>query len=190
MATVFAAHYLDGQTPVRRRASVRVAATGLEIAVEGGATLWWPLGAIRQTQGIYAGEQIRLERGGAMPETLLVDDPALLVTLRGIGAAGRRLRGPRRPRLRVLVTALAPRAGPPRGRAAESRRVARRHPTRPAGQHTPGGLLAAAAAGDVSALGADSLEAARILGTLRYSRRDEAEADAGGRRMLATARVD
>ena len=38
MATVFAAHYLDGQTPVRRRASVRVAATGLEIAVEGGAT--------------------------------------------------------------------------------------------------------------------------------------------------------
>src|SRR2546425_11703984 len=42
-----------------------------------------------------------------MPETLLVDDPALLVTLRGIGAAGRRFRGPRRPSLRVLVTALA-----------------------------------------------------------------------------------
>src|SRR3989442_10586368 len=122
MATVFAAHYLDGQTPVRRRASVRVAATGLEIAVEGGATLWWPLGAIRQTQGIYAGEQIRLERGGAMPETLLVDHPALLVTPRGIRAAGRRFRGPRRPSLRVLVTALAALPGvavrgppPPRG---------------------------------------------------------------------------
>src|SRR2546422_10161149 len=131
MATVFAAHYLDGQTPVRRRASVRVAATGLEIAVEGGATLWWPLGAIRQTQGIYAGEQIRLERGGAMPETLLVDDPALLVTLRGIGAAGRRVPGARRPRLPVLVTAPPAPAGgavggapPPWGRSPPAARRA------------------------------------------------------------------
>src|SRR3989441_1054254 len=41
-----------------------------------------------------------------MREPLLVDDPALLVPLRGIGAAGRRFRGPRRPSPRVLVTAL------------------------------------------------------------------------------------
>src|SRR5439155_417019 len=40
------------------------------------------------------------------------------------------------------------------------------------------------------ALMAYSLEAARILGTLRYSRQYEAEADAAGLRMLATARVD
>src|SRR5439155_1603227 len=78
MSTVFAGHYLDGQTAVRRRALVRVTATGLEIQVEGGATLWWPLGAIRQTQGVYAGEQIRLERGGATSEVLVVDDPTLL----------------------------------------------------------------------------------------------------------------
>jgi len=297
MATVFAAHYLDGQTPVRRRASVRVAATGLEIAVEGGPTLWWPLGAIRQTQGIYAGEQIRLERGGAMPETLLVDDPALLATLRGLGTAGQRFRGPRRPSLRVLVTALAALAvvvvggalhvwGIPAvssvvasilpvswedriGRAAvaqltpsgrrcldpalqatvdaivarlvvrapdtyrirvtivdhpavnafaapgghivvlrgllertrtpeelagvlahEIQHVYYRHPTRLVVQHTSAGLLVAAVAGDVSALMAYSLEAARILGTLRYSRQYEAEADAAGLRMLASARVD
>src|SRR5919197_5044550 len=106
-STGFAAHYLDGQTPVRRRAWVRVAATGLEIAVEGGATLWWPLGSIRQTQGIYAGEPIRLELGGTTPAALVVDDPALLAALRAVGEAGRRFHGPRRPRLRVLVTTLA-----------------------------------------------------------------------------------
>src|SRR5437879_9234907 len=107
MATVFAAHYLDGQTPVGRGALGRVAGSGVGTAVEGGATLGWPLGAIRQTQGIYAGAAIRLGGGGAMPEALLVDAPAVLVTLRGIGAAGRRFRGPRRPSLCVLVTALA-----------------------------------------------------------------------------------
>jgi predicted Zn-dependent protease len=296
-STGFAAHYLDGQTPVRRRAWVRVAATGLEIAVEGGATLWWPLGSIRQTQGIYAGEPIRLELGGTTPAALVVDDPALLAALRSVGEAGRRFHGPRRPRLRVLVTTLAalgvvatggalyvwgiPAASSvvasilpvswedrigraaiaqlaPRRRqcqdsalqatvdaivtrlvvrapdtyridvtivddpavnafaapgghivvlrgllerartpeelagvlAHEIQHVYHRHPTRLIVQHTSAGLLMAAVAGDVSALMAYSLEAARILGTLRYSRQYEAEADAAGLRMLATARID
>src|SRR5207244_7577123 len=74
--------------------------------------------------------------------------------------------------------------------AHEIQHVYHRHPTRLVVQHTSAGLLAAAVAGDVSALMAYSLEAARILGTLRYSRQYEAEADAAGLRMLATARVD
>src|SRR5207253_1839567 len=207
MSTVFVAHYLDGQTPVRRRAVVRVAATGLEIQVEGGAPLWWPLGAIRQTQGIYAGEQIRLERGGATSEVLVVDDPALLAAVRSIGVAGRRFHVFQRRSLRVLVTALAAPGGHilvlrgllERTRtpeelagvlAHEIQHVYHRHPTRLIVQHTSAGLLVGAVAGDVSALMAYSLEAARILGTLRYSRQYEAEADAAGLRMLATARVD
>jgi len=297
MSTVFAAHYLDGQTAVRRRALVRVTATGLEIQVEGGATLWWPLGAIRQTQGVYAGEQIRLERGGATSEVLVVDDPTLLAAVRSIGVAGRRFHGPQRRSLRVLVTALAALAaiavggalhlwGIPAasgivasvvpvawedriGRAVaaqlaaherrcldtalqttvdaivarlvarapdtyrirvtildhpavnafaapgghivvlrgllertrtpaelagvlahEIQHVYHRHPTRLIVQHSSAGLLVGAVAGDVSALMAYSLEAARILGTLRYSRQYEAEADAAGLSMLAAARID
>src|SRR5436190_846640 len=297
MSTVFAAHYLDGQTPARRRASVRIVGTGLEITLEGGATMRWPLGEIRQTQGIYAGGQIRLERGGAMPEILVVDDRALLVALRSTGAEGRRFHDSRRRRLRVHLTALAALAvvaigaalhvwgipaassvvasvvpvawedrigsaavaqlaprdrrcldtalqatvdaivarlivrepdtyhirvtivddpavnafAAPGGRivvlrgllertrtpeelagvlAHEIQHVYHRHSTQLIVQHMSAGLLVAAVAGDVSTLMAYGLEAARVLGTLRYSRQYETEADVAGLRMLVAARID
>jgi predicted Zn-dependent protease len=297
MSIVFIAHYLDGRTPARRRASVRVAATGLEITVEGGPTLRWPLGDIRQTQGFYAGEQIRLERGGAMPEILVVQDRALLAALGSAGALGRRLHAPHRRSLRVLLTALATvavvgvggalyvwgipaasgvvasvvpvaweerigsaavaRLAPPEGRcldtslqatvdaivarliarapntyrirvtivdrravnafaapggrivvlrgllertrtpeelagvlAHEIQHVYHRHGTRLIVQHTSAGLLVAALAGDASALMVSGLEVARTLGTLRYSRGYEAEADVAALRMLVAARID
>lgn len=297
MSTVFIAHYLDGRTPARRRASVRVDATGLEITVEGGPTLRWPLGQIRQTQGLYAGEQIRLERGGPMPEILVVQDRALLAALGSAGAPARRLHAPHRRGLRVLLTALAAvavvavggalyvwgipaassvvasvvpvaweerigsaaiaRLAPPERRcldtslqasvdaivarltarepdtyrirvtildhrgvnafaapggrivvlrgllertrapeelagvlAHEIQHVYHRHGTRLIVQHTSAGLLLAALAGDASALMVYGLEAGRILGTLRYSRRYEAEADVDGLRMLVAARID
>jgi len=297
MSLVFGAHYLDGRTAERERATVRVGAAGLEITLAGGATFRWPLGAVRQTQGFYAGEQIRLERGGALPEVLLVEDPAFLTALRRAGTAGRRFHDPRRRGLRVLLTALAalavialagafqvwgvPAASgvvaslvpvawedriggaavaqlvPPERRcrdtalnatvdaivarlvlsapatyrirvtvmdspavnafaapgghvvvlrgllqgtrtpeelagvlAHEIQHVYYRHGTRILVQHASTALLVAAVAGDVSALTAYSLEAARVLGTLRYARQAETEADVAGFRMLVAARID
>ncbi|MBI3104406.1 MAG: hypothetical protein HYY95_02265, partial [Candidatus Rokubacteria bacterium] len=51
--------YLDGRTPARQRAQIRLMRGGLEVRTESGATLWWPYGEVRQTQGSYAGEQVR-----------------------------------------------------------------------------------------------------------------------------------
>jgi predicted Zn-dependent protease len=100
---VWAAHYLDGRTPVRHAARVTIGASGLEIAlVERGDTLRWPLAGVRQTQGFYEGEQVRLERGGA--DALLVEDVAFLAALRAAAPDG--AGGFRAPARRHLVAAL------------------------------------------------------------------------------------
>ena len=108
MPGAFPGHYLDGRSAARRPVSVRLAQTGFEIVLDDGARLWWPLREVRQTQGFYAGEQIRLERGRPLPETLLVDDPAFLRALRATAPAfGRRFHDPRRRRSRLLLTIAA-----------------------------------------------------------------------------------
>lgn len=75
-------YYLDGKSALRRRATVRIMQSGLQIAMDGGEALWWPYSEVRQTQGFYDGEQVRLERGGDIAETLLIEGPAFLSHLR------------------------------------------------------------------------------------------------------------
>ncbi len=87
MPGAFAGHYLDGRSAARRQASVRLAASGLEIELSDGPRLWWPFRDVRQTQGFYVGEQIRLERGAPFPEPLLVDDPGFLTALHATARA-------------------------------------------------------------------------------------------------------
>lgn len=101
------AAYLDGRSPVRRPATVRIMATGLEISLDGGGTLWWPLAEVRQTQGFYAGEQVRLERG-AVPEVVVIDDLAFVTALaRASPRRSARLHDPARRGLRLRLTVLA-----------------------------------------------------------------------------------
>jgi predicted Zn-dependent protease len=108
MQTDWEGYYLDGKTAVRRRATVRLLRTRLEISTESGRTAWWPYGEIRQTQGFYAGQEVRLERGGQLPEVLLIRDPAFLTSLHRVApeTAGR-FHDPSRRRMRVTLTALA-----------------------------------------------------------------------------------
>lgn len=81
---------------------------GIEVRAESGASLWWPYGEIRQTQGAYAGEQVRLERGADLPEALLVADADFLASLHEIAPeVGSRFHDPGRRRRRVALTALA-----------------------------------------------------------------------------------
>ena len=108
------AAYLDGRTATRRPATVHITRTGLDIAlVEGGARFFWPFREIRQTQGTYAGEQVRLERGGELSESLLIGDIEFLSAARAASPDTGHLHDPARRRFRVgltfgaLVTAVA-----------------------------------------------------------------------------------
>jgi predicted Zn-dependent protease len=299
MRTDWDGYYLDGRTAARRPATIRLMRGGVQVAVESGASFWWPYGEIRQTQGSYAGEQVRLERGGQVPEALLIADTAFLSDLRSVAPelAGRfhdPARRPARIRLtllaalasigivvtlylwgipalasivasyvpvaweerlgRAVVEHLAPQekrcADPERIRtierivaaltapgpgwpytirvtvvndrrvnalaapgghivllrglvertrraeelagvlAHELQHVLHRHATRALLQHVSTGLLLAAVTGDASGAMAYGLESARTLGALEYSRRNEEEADAAGRRMLLEAGID
>ncbi len=72
MQTDFEGYYLDGHTAARQKVVVRITVTGLHISTESGTTHWWPYHEIRQTQGFYNGEPVRLERGESICEVLLV----------------------------------------------------------------------------------------------------------------------
>jgi predicted Zn-dependent protease len=74
--------YLDGRSAVRMPATIRPMQSGLEIILKDGRTLWWPYIEIRQTQGVYAGEEIRFERGEPLPEALIIDSQSFLNALR------------------------------------------------------------------------------------------------------------
>jgi beta-barrel assembly-enhancing protease len=108
MQTDWEGHYLDGRTAARQRASVRVMRHGLQITTEGGATLWWPIREVRQTQGSYEGEEVRLERGGELPEVLLVSDAAFLTSLHRLAPEmADRFHEPLKRRKRIWMTVLA-----------------------------------------------------------------------------------
>ena len=300
MPDAFTGYYLDGRSAVRREASVRLAGSALEITLADGARLWWPLRDVRQTQGFYSGEQIRLERGAPFPEILLITEPAFLRALRATAPGfGRRFHNPgwRRPRMVftigaalaavavgavlyvwaipavagliaarvpvsweeklgsaaveqltasrrrcvdpesdeaiaaivkrllepqpnvpyafrvivvdekrvvnayavpggqvVLLRPLVERSRTPEELAGvlahELQHVLRRHTTRLVLQHASTGLLLVAVSGDMTGAMAYGIESARMLGSLRYSRDIESEADTEGLRMLLAADVD
>ncbi|HEX2441399.1 MAG TPA: M48 family metallopeptidase [Methylomirabilota bacterium] len=103
-ARVWDAAYLDGRTPRRRPARIMIGGEGLEISLtEDGGSLRWPLREIRQTQGFYPGEQVRLERG-TMGEALLIADVAFLTALRAaVPEAARGFHDPARRRWQASV---------------------------------------------------------------------------------------
>jgi len=99
------ASYLDGRTAARRPASVRITRSGLEILVPAtGARMFWPFRELRQTQGAYAGEQIRLEHGGELAEALLITDVGFLAAARAVAPDAAQLHAPARRRVRVSLT--------------------------------------------------------------------------------------
>jgi len=106
---VWDAHYLDGQAPVRRPARVAIGRAGLEITfADGSGSLRWPLAEVRQTQGFYEGEEVRLERGRELTEALLVGDLGFLSALRAAAPeTASAFHDPRRRRYRVGLTVLA-----------------------------------------------------------------------------------
>jgi predicted Zn-dependent protease len=108
MRTDWPGVYLDGRTAVRHPATIRLMREGLELTPAGGAPRLWPYAELRQTQGFYAGEEVRLERGGDLPETLLIPDVAFLADLHEVAPhVGRRFHDPGRRASRLRWTIVA-----------------------------------------------------------------------------------
>lgn len=78
MPTGRTAHYIDGRTAARHRVTLTVTPAVLQIAMPDGSSKRWPYGQIRQTQGTYSGEPVRLEFGPEPAEAVVIDTPALL----------------------------------------------------------------------------------------------------------------
>ena len=75
-------HYFDGRTTARQHVTIVLAPSGLELHIADGTRAFWPYGDITQTQGSYAGEPVRLERGRPIPEAVVVEDPAFIEALK------------------------------------------------------------------------------------------------------------
>jgi len=102
------AYYLDGQTAIRHPATVRLMRDGLEVGTPGGWTRLWPYGELRQTQGFYEGQEVRLERGGELSEALLIPGQGFLESLRAVAPQfGSHFHDPSRRGERVRLTILA-----------------------------------------------------------------------------------
>ena len=94
--------------PLRRAARVVIGRSGLEITLAEGGSIRWPLAEVRQTQGFYAGEEVRLEHGSELSEALLVRDLGFLSALRAAAPeAAAAFHDPGRRRYRVGLTVLA-----------------------------------------------------------------------------------
>ncbi len=81
MPTARIAHYLDGRTATRHKVTLTIGPTALQIAMPDGSSKQWPYGQIRQTQGTYRGEPVRLEFGAEPAEAVVVASPALLTEI-------------------------------------------------------------------------------------------------------------
>lgn len=108
MRTDWPGSYLDGRAAARQPATVRLMREGLEITTAAGGTRFWPYRELRQTQGAYAGEEVRLERGGELPEAVLIPDAAFLESLHEAAPhVGPRFHDPRRRAARLRWTIVA-----------------------------------------------------------------------------------
>ncbi|MBI4001441.1 MAG: M48 family metallopeptidase [Nitrospira defluvii] len=81
MPTGWTAHYLDGRTATRHRITITITPAALQLLLSGGETKQWPYDQIRQTQGAYSGEPVRLEFGPEPAEAVVMSTPALLTAI-------------------------------------------------------------------------------------------------------------
>jgi predicted Zn-dependent protease len=106
--TVWNGAYFDGRSADRQPVRITVMSTGLRIMREDDTILWWPYEQIRQTQGFYAGEYVRLEKGRDTPEALVVEDAAFLTAIQQLAPGARaRFHTPARRAMRIRLTLLA-----------------------------------------------------------------------------------
>lgn len=83
MPTSRSAYYLDGRTARRHPVTLTVTPAALHVAMPDGSAKHWPYDEIRQTQGTYRGEAVRLEFGPEPAEAIVISTAALLKDIHG-----------------------------------------------------------------------------------------------------------
>jgi Zn-dependent protease with chaperone function len=92
----WSARYLDGVSAQTQQVTLMPTAHGLELRRADGALVVWAYADITQTQGSYRGEQVRLERGRAPVQALVVDDVDILTAMHDVAPrAAQRFHDPR-----------------------------------------------------------------------------------------------
>ena len=100
--------YYDGQSAVPQHVTITVQPTGLHILTNSGTSFWWPYRDLKQTQGRYSGEEVRLERGIGICETLVIPNAGILRAMHRIGSDKvRHLHNPSNKSKRLIFTILA-----------------------------------------------------------------------------------
>ena len=108
MPQLWQGYYLDGRNATRYPVTIQLTTTALHILKADGNTIHWPYSEITQTQGAYEGEQIRLEYGAPLPQTVIVDESAFLTAMqRAAVSSVTHLHNPQQRSLRVQLTILA-----------------------------------------------------------------------------------
>jgi beta-barrel assembly-enhancing protease len=75
--------YFDGQSAERQPVTLTLARGGLQLTRGDGSSIVWPIAELRQTQGGFSNEQLRIERGqGALAEAIIVNQPGLPQAIR------------------------------------------------------------------------------------------------------------
>ena len=101
-------YYLDGKTADKQAVEIQLLGEGLRINTKTGAVFLWPYQEIRQTQGFYRDEPVQLERGGKIPEILLIKDHKFLTSLHHFAPkAAKRFHNPALRGLRLRLTLYA-----------------------------------------------------------------------------------
>lgn len=103
--TTWPGQYFDGQSPVPQLARIEIRDAFLEVTTINEERLSWPFQDIRQTQGSYAGEEVRLERPSHLGEMLVIEDAHFLTALHQLAPNKvRHFHDPRTRRRRILFT--------------------------------------------------------------------------------------
>lgn len=101
-------YYLDGRNATRYPITIQLTPTALHILKVDGTTIHWPYSEITQTQGAYEGEQVRLEYGAPLPQTVIVEESAFLIEMQRAAASRvTHLHNPQQRSLRARLTILA-----------------------------------------------------------------------------------
>ena len=74
--------YYDGRTAQREPVTLTLESGGLQLRLSDGTAILWPFGRMRQTQGRFPGERLRIEIGTDTVESVLVNEPGLAEEIR------------------------------------------------------------------------------------------------------------
>src|SRR5688572_1475420 len=108
-ARSWSGYYYDGRTADRQPVTVTLAAGGLRVERTDGISMVWPIDDLRQTQGAFSSEHLRIEYGVAPDpvQAVFVEQPGLAEAVRAAYPYARSSWQGRRTGLRLLAIGIA-----------------------------------------------------------------------------------